>query len=253
MAKPGERGRGSSMYIAVVEDDKKDIDMLLRSLDQYREKYRCEMTITCFQSGEGFLASLEKEKYTAVFLDIYLGQMDGIETARRLWRYQPHCLIIFLTSSTEHIWQAFKVHCFDYIDKKDFTQKRIFEVLDDLRRKLPTLDQNLEFICGNRSVRIPMRKIQHILSDNNYTLFMMEDGTQYRYRIPFRNVLALTEQADFFLNCNRGILLNMNDIIKEEIDVYVMKNGQRFPIRRFDRGAIKDIYHQYQFKKLEEM
>ncbi len=50
---------------------------------------------------------------------------------------------------------------------------------------------------------------------------------------------------------NRGILLNMNDIAAEETDVYVMKNGQRFPIRRFDRVQIKNAYHQYQFVKLE--
>lgn len=241
------------MYVAVVEDDRQDVDWLLQLLNQYREKYFCEMTILCFQSGEEFLDSLRKEEYEAVFLDIYLGQMDGMETAKRLWQHQPHCQIIFLTSSTEHISQAFGVHCFDYIDKKDFTQKRIFEVLNDLRRKFPILNLDLEFVCGNKSVHIPMGKIQHILSDNNYTVFMMEDGTEYRYRIPFGNILALTDRVNFFLNCNRGILLNMNDIIKEEMDVYVMKNGQRFPIRRFDRGAIKNIYHQYQFKKLEEM
>ena len=241
------------MHVAVVEDNRQDADMLLGLLTQYREEYFCEMTVLCFGNGEEFLASLKEEEYEAVFLDIYLGQMDGIETAKQLWKAQPHCLIIFLTGSTEHVWQAFGVHCFDYIDKKDFTQERIFGVVNDICRKLPVLNQNLEFVCGNKSVHIPMAKIQHILSDNNYTVFMMEDGTQYRYRIPFGNVLALTDQAGFFLNCNRGILLNMNDIIKEEPDVYVMKNGQRFPIRRFDRGAIKNIYHQYQFKRLEEM
>lgn len=98
-----------------------------------------------------------------------------------------------------------------------------------------------------------MRKIQHVIADNNYTLFVMEDGTEYRYRIPFRNVREMVDQVEYFLNCNRGILLNMNDIEIEETDVYVMKNGQRFPIRRFDRVLIKNIYHQYQFTKLNEM
>lgn len=241
------------MYIAVVEDNRRDADLLLGLLEQYQEECFCGIAISYFQSGEEFLASLEKSDYTAVFLDIYLGRMDGMETAKRLWKLKPHCLTVFLTSSTEHIRQAFGVHCFDYIDKKDFTRKRIFGVMDDLCRRLAILDPNLEFVCGSKSVCIPMGKIQHILSDNNYTVFMMEDGTEYRYRIPFRNIRALTEQTDFFLNCNRGILLNMNDIIKEEMDVYVMKNGQRFPIRRFDRGSIKNIYHQYQFKKLEKM
>ncbi len=241
------------MNIAVVEDNRQEAELLLRFLEQYKKKYSYEMSISSFSSGEEFLASLEGADYSAVFLDIFLGKLDGMETARRLWEHDPQCQIIFLTSSKEHIRQAFRVHCFDYIDKKDFTYQRIFEVLTDLKRKLPAINQYLEFVSGNRSIRLPMSRVQYVLSDNNYTVFVMEDGAEYRYRIPFGNILELTEQVNYFLNCNRGVLLNMNDIVKEEADVYVMKNGQRFPIRRFDRASIKNIYHQYQFTKLEEM
>lgn len=241
------------MNIAVVEDNSQEADMLVCCLEEYGRKQNCDLTISCYPNGEEFLVSFDKIDYTAVFLDIFLEKMDGMEVARQLWKYNPQCQIIFLTSSREHIWQAFQVHCFDYIDKKEFNSQKIFDVMTDLERKLPSINQYLEFTCGNHSVRIPMRKIQHVISDNNYTVFGMEDGTEYRYRIPFGNILEMVDQVDYFLNCNRGILLNMNDIVKEETDVYVMKNGQRFPIRRFDRLLIKNEYHQYQFKKLEEM
>jgi DNA-binding LytR/AlgR family response regulator len=241
------------MNIAVVEDSRREAEELIRFLEQYGKKHGCDLRISYYMNGEDFLASLGKNDYTAVFLDIFLGKMSGMEAAGRLWEYNPQCQIIFLTSSREHIRQAFQVHCFDYIDKKDFTCERIFEVMEDLRRKLPSLNRYLEFVSGNRSVRLPMNKIQHVLSDNNYTVFVMEDGKEYRYRIPFGNILELMEPAENFLNCNRGVLLNMNDIVKEEADVYVMKSGQRFPIRRLDRALIKDRYHQYQFAKLEEM
>lgn len=245
--------RNNSMNIAVVEDSRQEAELLVQFLELYGKRHGCDLTISYFMSGEEFLSSLGKTNYTAAFLDIFLGKMDGMETAGRLWEYNPQCQIIFLTSSREHIRQAFQVHCFDYIDKKDFTCERIFEVMADLRRKLPSVNQYLEFVSGNRSVRFPMNKIQYVLSDNNYTIFMMEDGKEYRYRIPFGNILELMGQEKNFLNCNRGVLLNMNDIVKEESDVYVMKNGQRFPIRRFDRALIKDRYHQYQFARLEEM
>ncbi len=241
------------MNIAVVEDNRQEAQQLRRFLEQYEKERSCEMTVSFFAKGEEFLASLLKMDYTAVFLDIFLGKIDGIETARQVWTHDPQCQIVFLTSSREHIWQAFQVHCFDYIDKKDFTCQRIFQVLSDLQKKLPALQQYLEFTSGNQSIRLPMRKIQYVLSDNNYTIFILEDGTQRRYRVAFGSILELTRQADYFLHCNRGVLLNMNAIVKEEADVYVMKNGQRFPIRRLERASIKNIYHQYQFAKLEEM
>lgn len=241
------------MNVALVEDNRQELKLLYRFLEEYGEENNLEPAISCFSCGEDFISSLGQKDYDVVFLDIFLENMDGIEAARLLWEYAPGCLIIFLTTSREHIWQAARVHCFDYIDKKDFTRERIFEVLADVRRKLPQKNPYLEFSSGNRSVRLPMHKIQYILSDNNYTLFGMEGGAKHRYRIPFGSIMELTGQVDYFLNCNRGILLNMNGIIKEETDVYVMKGGERFPIRRYERAAIKDMYHQYQFQKLEEM
>lgn len=241
------------MNIAVVEDSRKEADMLVCYLEQYGRKHNRDLSISCYSSGEEFLASFKEMDYAIAFLDIFLGKTDGVEAARQLWEYNPQCQIIFLTSSQVHLRQAFQVHCFDYIDKKDFNCQRIDDVMTDLERKLPLINQYLEFTCGNRSVRLPMRKIQYVIADNNYTIFMMEDGTEHRYRISFGSILELVDQVDYFLNCNRGVLLNMNNIVQEQTDVFVMKNGQRFPIRRFDRVLIKKAYHQYQFKKLEEM
>ena len=139
------------MNIAVVEDSRREAEELIRFLEQFGKKHGCDLRISYYMNGEDFLASLGKNDYTAVFLDIFLGKMSGMEAAGRLWEYNPQCQIIFLTSSREHIRQAFQVHCFDYIDKKDFTCERIFEVMEDLRRKLPSLNRYLEI--GRASCR----------------------------------------------------------------------------------------------------
>lgn len=81
----------------------------------------------------------------------------------------------------------------------------------------------------------------------------MTDGTEHRLRISFKSVCEQVESAGCFLNCNRGILLNMDHIVHEDTDVYTMEDGHRFPIRRADRASIKKIYHNYQFEKLERM
>lgn len=241
------------MNIAVVDDNRQESALLTRFLHQYEEKYGFNMTISCFPDGEDLIASLRKTDYMIVFLDIFMEHMNGIETAKKLWESDPQCLIIFLTVSQEHIWQAANLHCFDYIDKKELTKERIFHVLSDIRRRLPAIHQTLDFFSGSQQIQLPIHRIQHILSDNNYTIFKMTDGTEYRYRVSFRNISELTECTGGFLNCNRGILLNMDYIIQEEADVYVMENGQRFPIRRADRTFIKNTYHNYQFEKLERM
>lgn len=241
------------MNIAVVDDNKQESSLLIQLLHQYEEQYAFDMKVSCFFSGEDLIASLHNEDYDVVFLDIFMDHMDGIDAAQRLWETDPQCLVVFLTVSQEHIWQAASLHCFDYIDKKDFTKERIFHVLSDIRKRLPAIHRALDFVSGNQQVSLPVYRIQYILSDNNYTVFVMADGTEYRYRISFRNIYELAGSAGCFLNCNRGILLNMDYILQEETDVYVMQNGQRFPIRRADRASIKNAYHNYHFEKLENI
>lgn len=243
------------MDIAVVDDDRADADLLIQFLYDYRKQYSFDITVTYFSSGEDFLASVYKNEkdYMIIFLDIFMEKIDGLETARRLWERDSHCLTVFLTSSQEYIWQAAQLHFFDYIDKQYLIQERVFKVISDARKKLSLTREYLDFTSGSRQVHLPMEKIQYILSDNNYTIFGMRQGEEYHYRIPFSNVLKLIDGIDYFLNCNRGIVLNMNDILREETDVYIMKNGQRFPIRKLNRTSIRHIYHSYQFKLLDEM
>lgn len=241
------------MNIAVVDDIKTDSDLLIRLLREYDRQYPCSMTVSCYPGGEEFLSSLHTSHYDAVFLDIFMESLDGMETARRLWEADARCLVIFLTVSREHIWQAAGLHCFDYIDKAELTRERIFRVMTDLCARLPEISRTLDFVSGSRNFSIPVSRIQHILSDNNYTVFGMTDGTEYRCRISFKSICELTRDIACFLNCNRGILLNMDYIQREEADIYVMQDGQRFPIRRLDRPSIKNIYHNYQFEKLDKL
>lgn len=241
------------MNIAIIDDNRPESDLLIRLIDQYSRTYSFEIKISCFSSGEDFLSSLSASIYNIAFMDIFMKGMDGIKTTERLWEKNPQCLVVFLTVSHEHIWEATRLHCFDYIDKKTLTRARIFHVLSDIRRKLPQLNPHLDFPSGNRQISLPVNKVQYILSSNNYTLFGMEDGQETRYRIPFGAIAQRVGGIDCFLLCNRGILLNMDYIIREESDVYVMKGGHRFPIRKSGQASIKHIYHQYQFQKLETM
>ena len=105
------------MNIAIVEDRDFDADTLFSFIEQYKNHYSLELNLTLYKSGEDFLASAF-ETYHLVFMDIYLEEIDGVETARRILEHNADCLIVFLTTSKEDIWRAVKIHaCFDYIEK----------------------------------------------------------------------------------------------------------------------------------------
>ena len=133
------------MHIALVEDCVSDAEALSAFLTQYKELHSPELRFARYDSGEAFLAS-SFEKYHLVFMDIYMGQMDGIETARRILEKNADCLIVFLTASREDIWRAVKLHvCFDYIEKASLNYKKVEEVLNAAWKKLRLQARVLEF------------------------------------------------------------------------------------------------------------
>jgi DNA-binding LytR/AlgR family response regulator len=241
------------MKTAIVDDSKYEADILSELLEQYSVEKKFDLAAEYFSSGEDFLRSLNKNSYDAVFMDIYMDGLDGIETARRLWEADSKCLVIFLTTSREHIWQATSMHCFDYIPKDQLSANKVFSVIDDIRRKNSLPDAFISFTSGTREVMIKTADIQFILSNGNYTEFTLVDGRSSGYRVSFSNIADMLADQRSFVQCNRGVMINMDHVASELSDSFEMKNGQRLPIRKRNRTGILKLYHDYLFDKLDEM
>ena len=106
--------------ISLVEDEatiRKQIIFLIR-------RQKAAVKIAEFASGEDFF--LAEENFQLVFLDVQMGGIDGIETARRLRREQKSSLLIFVTALKDYVFQAFDVSAFHYllkpIDDDQFSQ-----------------------------------------------------------------------------------------------------------------------------------
>ena len=55
-----------------------------------------------------------------------------------------------------------------------------------------------------------------------------------------------------FITCNRGILINMDQVSALRGDDFVMKDGARDPLRVRGRAAVINAFTQYQFSKMHK-
>lgn len=143
------------MKIAIVDDNKNDADNLSQLLDGYALKKKVDFLIKYYESGEDFLHASDRSPFDVLFLDIFMGGIDGIEVARELRRKNDPCLVIFLTTSTEHIWQAASLHGFDYILKDQLSQERLTCLMDDVRKKIHFNDQIIKFRFRHKKCKHP--------------------------------------------------------------------------------------------------
>ena len=97
--------------IAVCDDEKIFVNDIVKRIKAASND--CE--IISFYSGEELLNS--KLDFNIIFLDIEMTGLDGINTAFKLRENNYDGIIIFLTSHTEFMPDAFKVNAFRFLSK----------------------------------------------------------------------------------------------------------------------------------------
>ena len=97
--------------IAVCDDENIVIDDIIEKLQSRRNEYE----IVRYNSGDELLtAALD---FNILFLDIEMRGLSGMETAFKLREMNYDGIIIFLTSHTEFMPDAFKVKAFRFLNK----------------------------------------------------------------------------------------------------------------------------------------
>ncbi len=241
------------MTIAIIDDNQHDSDYLAALLERYQQLNSRQLRLLRYPSGELFLAEPFASSCQLVFMDIYMEQIDGIETARRFRQLNLDALIVFFTASREDIWRAVALHeCFDYIDKSTLNYQKIESLLNDAHKKLRYQAKILEFYHGKQRIRLPLARTACLVSQDKYTCITFAGGQEARYRVTFSSLYSMLETDAHFLLCNRGVLLNMDYIKKAGRDVFVMTTGQSFPIRKNNRSQIIQTFNDYQFAKLNQ-
>lgn len=74
-------------------------------------------------------------QFDIILLDIELGGMNGIETARQIRESDVNCNIIFITSFEQYSKEAISVHPFAFVDKP-ITYTQMEKLISDVYEKL---------------------------------------------------------------------------------------------------------------------
>ena len=105
------------MYtINVVEDDLETAKLLASYLQQYAASKGMEIAVSLFSNAFDFLEGYG-EHVDAVFLDIEMPGMTGMEAAKRLREKDSNVIIVFATNLAQFAIEGYSVNALDFILK----------------------------------------------------------------------------------------------------------------------------------------
>lgn len=234
------------LRMMIVEDLRPDAERLERLL---KKEFSAE-TVLCrrFESGDDFLSFFTAGSADVVFLDICMEGTNGIGTAQQLRQKDPQLPIVFVTSSPEYVWDAFPVHPFDYL-LKPYKEEKLHQLADELRRVICRQEPELDVRIARQTVQLPLRKIHYALSQNHFVRVVTDDG-ECRAVENFSQVEQKLMTQKNFLVCNRGVILNMDKVLRFDGDSIEMLDGAHLPVRQKDKSSLFAQFTQYQFRHM---
>ena len=155
------------MQIGICDDNAGARLALRAALERAFDRRRSEGVFLEFSSGEGLLRWMEKHvgELELVFLDLEMGDLGGMETARRLREMDEGLQLAFVTGYTDGVFDGYAVGALGYLMKPP-KPEQLDGVLDRAAEALAR-DFDATFICrkGDTLYRIPKKTILYFASD----------------------------------------------------------------------------------------
>lgn len=239
------------MKIAFVDDEQEFLDEMHRLCKSFEESTGYPMETVPFSSSETFLEAFGTGGFDLVFMDIYMEGMDGMAAALEMRRQDDRCLLVFLTSSTDFMPDAFSCHAFEYVTKP-FSKDRIFHVLSDAVKMLPQKQKYIKLAADRKTVRVFLDEIVSAVTDAHYLNITLTGGENLRCRMTMPEFMERTGSDSRFLPVNKGIAANAEHILEFKNNCCIMKNGTRFPVRVRTGSKIEQMARDYHFEKIRQ-
>ena len=235
--------------IAIVDDIKAEAELIKELLARWSGESAVSLDISCFAGGEVFLDAFSKNRFDVVFMDIYMNCITGTKTAKLMREKDSRVVLIFLTSSAEHTREAFACHAFEYIEKPaDYD--RIFSVMSDVMKIMPSEEKYIEFTCSRQTTRLLYSNFAATVSLDHYLEITDCSGQVYKTRSKFSDFAEPLMKDGRFLKINKGLLVNMDFVISFDGNICVMPNNLHLPVKVRDRAQIEKQWLDYNFGKI---
>lgn len=228
------------LLIAVVDDDQQEMQQLVDYVEHYFQEKGEEHIIYRYSDGVEFIRS--RELYDIVFLDIRLGEMDGMDAARFLRIVNKEAQLIFVTHMAQFAIRGYEVDAMDFIIKP-IDQYSIERVLDKaIKRITDYRNVTLALKTSDGIVRIASGSIYYVEVYDHDLIYHTEQG-DYKVRGSLAEARRKLDDRQF-IQCNRSYLVNMRHIKRVRSD-YVEVSDARVQISKSHQKEIEQRFVNY--------
>lgn len=224
--------------IAICEDEKEQQELLKTYINQIFEALYIKYKLEIFNSGEELLENYQNDT-DVLLLDIQMGQINGMDTARKIRSIDDKVEIIFITSLIEYALEGYEVRAYRYLIKpvkyenlKENIINCIKEV--DIKNKYIIVKEQ-----GNQ-IKLDINEITYVeVQKETITIHTLNEV--YKTNGTMINIEKDID-CDRFFRCHKSFLVNLEHIKSIKQYTAILENSEEVPISRYRFKDTKDKF-----------
>jgi DNA-binding LytR/AlgR family response regulator len=232
--------------VLAVDDELPALEDLVRMLEASPAVDRVESAAS---AEEALVALGDGETIDAVFLDVRMPGLGGLELARVLRRFERSPAIVFVSAFDDAAVGAFEVAAVDYL-VKPVSRRRLDEAIERAARRAapgehaPEDDETLpvDALRGGGTRLLPRSTVLYLQAHGDYVRVASSEG-----RFLVRARLSDLEErwaGHGFVRVHRGFVVNLRRAVEVRprlngTAVLVMADGAEVPIARRQVGELR--------------
>ena len=195
------------MKILIVDDESLAISRLKRLLNENGID-----DIVAFDNPMEALKEIVKTRFDAVFLDISMPNITGLELADSIMQIEPKTFIVFQTAYEEFALEAFQKGGIGYLVKPIQSEdiKTILERINNFRTNITEENKKILAKRGDKLYLIDLDDIFYIKADLDEVIVKIKDADAYARR-KIGDLEALLCGKNFF-RVHRSYIVNVDKI-----------------------------------------
>lgn len=234
------------MRIAVIEDEQVHRELLASYIERWGNDRKATVSLTTFADAESFLFQWDDTVYDALFVDIQMAGMNGVELAKVVRRKDHSTSLVFTTGIADFWEEGYELEAMRYL-LKPLSEDKVYVCLDLINEK----SKNDTCVI----IHTPEEEIQKIsVEDINYVEAM---GHGSRIGVMYSEPAACRESiseltkilgTNDFQKCHRSYLCSLKNIHKIDREMIYFDDGSMIPVSRRKYHEVNQAFIAYHRK-----